>query len=257
MGDKGKLRHHEWPGRKREITVSQLSRAPRDGRRLGTRVYETIRDRIVDGELGPDTQLVQEQLAETLGVSRTPVRDALNQLAHEGLVTWVQGVGYIVNDLTEQDITDVYQVRYTLELLAVRLACGRHDRAQLARLRGLIEEMAAEEPTATAQHFDLNRRFHLSLIEPCGNHLLTQLIDNLWDHPVNRRITRSYVHDQENVGQMVTEHRAILSAAEAGDADRLVALVGEHMVRGYGETIPGEVDVAESAGVVPPAVDRP
>jgi DNA-binding GntR family transcriptional regulator len=201
-------------------------------------VYEVLRDRIVDGELAADTKLVQEQLAERLGVSRTPVRDALTRLASEGLVTLVPGSGYLVNDLTEQDVTDVHQVRESLELLGVRLACGRHSTAELARLRALVEEMAAEDDATSSRHFELNRQFHSALIEPCGNPLLLQMVNSLWDHPVNRRITRSYVHEPAHVSQMVAEHRQIIEAAAEKDVDRLVALVAEHIRAGYTEALP-------------------
>lgn len=204
---------------------------------MGAVVYEAIRDAIVDGRYAPDDQLVQEQLAEELGVSRTPVRDALNRLAHEGLVTGVLGRGYLVNDLTDQDINEVFQVRERLEVLALELACGRLNRLQEARVRTLIEEMDAADPADVSLQYELNRRFHQALVEPCGNQLLLTMLDQLWDLPVSRRITRSYVHDAENVSLMVAEHRAILEASLAGDATRLVSLAVAHMTTGYGETL--------------------
>jgi DNA-binding GntR family transcriptional regulator len=197
-----------------------------------------LRDAIIDGELVPDQQIVQEQLAEQLGVSRTPVRDGLARLAQEGLVTWSAGNGYLVNDLSKDDIVDVYQVRFALESLAVRQACGKHTPAQLARLRALVEEMAAEPDAPSATHFDLNRRFHLALMEPCGNDFLIQTVDNLWAHPVNRRITKSYIQQRANIGHMVAEHRELLAAAEQADRDRLTRLVASHLVAGYSETVP-------------------
>lgn len=229
---------------RRGVGVQQLTKSTRDGRPLAVRVYEQLRDLIVDGEVAADAQLVQEQVAESLGVSRTPVRDALNRLAHEGLVTWVPGSGYIVNGLTEQDIVEVYQVRLNLELLATRLSTGRHDAACLSRLNTLIEEMAAADPDDSARQFELNRSFHRALVEPCENGLLLKMLDSLWDHPVNRRITRSYVHDPGNVNLMTQEHREILEAARAADLDRLLKLSEHHMSTGYREA----VDAAAGAG---------
>lgn len=216
---------------------------PRDARPLGVRVYERLRDEIVSGALEADAPLVQEQLAERLGVSRTPLRDALNRLAHEDLVTWVPGSGYIVNALKPSDISEVYQVRQSMETLALRLACGRHDRAQLNRLLALIEDMAASDPLDSAAQFELNRAFHMSLIEPCGNALLLRMIDTLWDHPVNRRITRSYVDDAANVPLMVSEHRAIFEAARAADEELLIRLATQHMYTGYRETLPEDSNI--------------
>jgi len=218
--------------------MQRVSRTARDGRPLPVRVYEVVRDMIVEGELEPDTKLVQEQLAEQLGVSRTPVRDALSRLTNEGLVTWLPGSGYLVNDLTQQDVVQVYQVRESLESLGLRLACGRHTPTDLARLNALIEEMADADPGAAGRQFELNRRFHYALIEPCGNQLLLQMIDSLWDRPVSRRITRSYVHDPAQVARMVDEHRQLLAAAAGNDCDRLLELAGAHMSEGYSDSLP-------------------
>lgn len=217
--------------------MTLLSRAPRDPRPLAVQVYEHLRDQIVTGELAADTALVQEQVADALGVSRTPVRDGLNRLTHEGLVTWLPGHGYVVNELAESDIREVCQVRLNLELLATRLACGRHTAVSVSRLTALVEEMAAAEPTDSAVQFELNRRFHRALVEPGGNGLLLRMLDNLWDHPVNRRITRSYVFNPRNVELMVNEHRELITAAAAADLDRLLALSEQHMATGYQEAL--------------------
>lgn len=217
--------------------AANAQRGHLDGKPMSAAVYESIRDAIVDGRYGPESQLVQEQIAEELGVSRTPVRDALNRLAHEGLVTAVLGRGYLVNELADQDINDMFQVRERLEVLALELACGRLSRAQVARIQALIEEMDEADPSDAALQYELNRQFHQAMIEPCGNRLLLGLLNQLWDAPVSRRITRSYVHDQANVHLMISEHRAILDASVAGDCERLVALSTAHMTTGYGETL--------------------
>jgi DNA-binding GntR family transcriptional regulator len=118
------------------------------------------------------------------------------------------GSGFFVRRLSDSEITEVAQVRENLKLMALRLACGKHSRVQLAGLTTLIEEMAAADPTDFAAHFQLNRRFHRALIEPCGNNLLVGMIDQLWDHPINRRITRFYLlRDPSNVDAMVQQPR--------------------------------------------------
>ncbi len=212
--------------------VPRLSRSLREGP-LPARVYEHLRDQIVTGELPADAALVQEQIAQALGVSRTPVREALNRLTHEGLATWVPGNGYVVNGLTERDVLDVREVRRTLEPLATRLACGRHDPASVSRLTALVEQMAGADPGDSAGHFELNRRFHRALVEPCGNTLLIKMLDTLLDHPVSRRITRSYVSDPDNVALMVAEHRELVAAAAAADLQALVTLSERHVSSGY------------------------
>jgi DNA-binding GntR family transcriptional regulator len=217
--------------------LRRLEKSARDQRPLPVRVYEQLRDLIVTGELPEDFQLVQEQVAESLGVSRTPVRDALNRLAHEDLVTWNPGRGYLVNGLTSREIREVYGVRRTLELEAARLACGHHGPALLAHLTALIEEMAAADPTDASIHFELNRQFHRTLVEPCDNHLLLKMLDTLWDHPVNRRITRSYLHEAGSSSAMIAEHRELLAAAAANDERRLLELTSHHLMTGYDDAM--------------------
>lgn len=211
--------------------------AARDGNQpMGVLAYEAIRDAIVEGRHAAGTQLVQEQLAQELGISRTPLRDALNRLAHEGLVTWRPGLGFVVNELDDEDIVHVHQVRERLETLALELSCGRLDRVQVARIRVLIEEMDAADPADARVQYDLNRRFHQAMIEPCGNPILLSVLDQLWDSPLSRRITRSYIHEGENVGRMADEHRAILQAS-VDDRDRLLTLSIAHMREGYGASL--------------------
>ena len=207
----------------------------RRGRPMGAVVYEAIRDAIVEGRIAADEQLVQEQLAAELGVSRTPVRDALNRLSHEGLVRAVLGRGYQVIDLTDQDINDVFVVRERLEMLAVEQSAGRLTALHQARARPLIEEMRATDPADAVAQYELNRRFHQTIIEPCNNAILLGLLDQLWDLPVSRRITKSYLRDAANVAHMVDEHDAILAAAAEGDLPRLLDLSRAHLTLGYGE----------------------
>lgn len=163
------------------------------------------------GGLDADSQLVQEQVAEALGR------------------------GYLVNALSSREIVEVYQVRRLLELEAARLACGRHTPVMVARLQGLIEEMVAADPGDTSLLFELNRRFHRTLLEPCDNQQLLKMLDTLWDHPVNRRITRSYVREAGSPQTMIDEHRALLAAAADGDEELLLALTSDHLRTGYDE----------------------
>lgn len=209
------------------------------GRPAADVVYEFIRDAIVDGRLAPGLKLVQEQLAGELGVSRTPVREALTALGREGMVRAVHGSGYVVNDLSDQDITEVSAVRQRLETMALEQACGKLTPLHKVHVEAAIEEMVEADPADAARQFELNRQFHQAMIEPCGNAFLLTLIDQLWDHPVNRRITRSYIQRDEDVTTMIEEHRALLQASLDGDVDRLVAMATEHMRSGYEHALAG------------------
>lgn len=217
--------------------MTVLARSARDPRPLGLLVFERLRTMIVSGVLAPDAQIIQERVADEFGVSRTPVREALNRLSHEDLVTWVAGLGYVVNALADHDIADVQQVRAALEPLAMVLAIGRYTAADFVTASALIDEMALADVADADTHFDLNRRFHLAMTTPCGNSLLTRMLDDLWNQPINRRITGAYVQTPGNTERMVDEHRQIVAAAENGDLALLRALVEEHLHAGYTATM--------------------
>jgi DNA-binding GntR family transcriptional regulator len=200
---------------------------------LSIAIYERLRDGIVNGAHAPGTVLVQEQLALELGTSRTPVRDALNRLAQEGLVEWNPGNGYAVLPLSDATISHVYEVRERLETLALSLACGRLDRVAIAKVSLLIEEMKAADSNDAAVQYELNRRFHQQMMAPCENPLLLKILDDLWDHPSSRLITREYIKGDQNVQTMVSEHEAMLQATINGDVELLLRLTAAHMSEGY------------------------
>ncbi len=213
---------------------SQSSQRPvRDPRGMVARVYEHVRDQIVNGSLTAGSQVVQEQLAEDLGVSRTPVREALNRLAQEDLVETVPGSGFVISALLDEEIDDVFEVRRSLEITAAGLAWGKHTRVDFAMLEDLSEQMADSNPTDDAVQFDLNRRFHRTLSAACGNRILLRMLDSLWDHPVNRRITRAYLRGGANTMEMVREHRELLQTLHTGTKEQFVERVEQHLSEGY------------------------
>ena len=196
-----------------------------DRRPLAVRVHEQISSDIIDGKIPAGSALVQEQVAAQYGVSRTPVRDALTQITLEGLATLVPGQGYIVNDLTAQNVKDVYEVRYTLEAMAARQACGGHSAQQLIRLRAMVDEFESLDPNDAAGLFEMGRQFHAALVEPCPNEYLRTTLAAMWDHPIQRRITMTYRQGREHQQNMARDHRRILEALNSNDADTVVEVL--------------------------------
>lgn len=197
-----------------------------DARPLAVRVHEQIASEIVDGTLKPGTSLVQEQVAAQYGVSRTPVRDALAQVAMEGLATLVPGSGYVVNDLTSQDIHDVFEVRHALEQLAIQQALGCHTPTQLVQLRALIDEFETLDAADAEEQFRLGKAFHLKLIEPCPNQYLCETLNSIWEHPIQRRITRAYALGAEHQASIASQHREILQALPLGELETITRVLG-------------------------------
>jgi DNA-binding GntR family transcriptional regulator len=215
------------------VTNEVVLSLPPEARRLDTvpiseHVYRVIRDAICEGRFPPYTRLVQNQIAEQLDVSRTPVRDSLLRLSQEGLIDSVGARGYVVRKLTPNEILDVYDVRLILEAKAADLALDHLTVGDFERIRQLQTEIALPE-AHPSDYFELNRQFHAALIAPCSNALLKQLIEEIWNLPISRLIFRQYVSSWASIDKMVEEHQAILDAAVAGDRERYLALVAEHM----------------------------
>ena len=192
-------------------------------RPLSEQVYERISDEIVNGVVEPGAPLVQEQLADEYGVSRTPIRDALNRLVHEGLATLVPGAGYFATTLTPSNVAEVYEVRKALEIMAIRQCGAKYTPLELARLELLIAEGSAS--TDAEALFITTRGFHLNLAAPCPNKFLLTTLESVWDNPVQRLISRSYPLDDAKLARVADSHRKILAAARAGDPDVLIPLL--------------------------------
>ncbi|MGW9550548.1 GntR family transcriptional regulator [Citricoccus zhacaiensis] len=192
-----------------------------DVRPLAVQVYERICSDIVDGTLPAGRALAQEQIAVQYGVSRTPVRDALTQVALDGLATLVPGRGYVVKALEDRDLKNVYEVRELLEGQAARQALGSHTRQQLVRLRALVDEYEALDPDDAEQLFRLGLAFHTLLVEPCPNEYLRNMLKNIWENPVQRRISTTYFFGHEHQAKVAKDHRRILEALSNGDLEGL------------------------------------
>ncbi|MDR7083395.1 DNA-binding GntR family transcriptional regulator [Arthrobacter ginsengisoli] len=180
---------------------------------------------IIDGTMPPGAPLVQEQIAAKYGVSRTPVRDALVQIAADGLATAVPGQGYVVNELTDHDVHNVYEVRQALEVLAATQACGLHTPRQLVRLKSLIDEYETVDHSDAEELFRLGTAFHSALVEPSPNEYLLKLLEGVWAHPVNRRISRTLDYTPEQQATVASDHRRILDALGRNDAGAMVQIL--------------------------------
>ena len=190
--------------------------------------YAAILERITAGTLPRGARLHQEDLARELGVSRTPVREALRRLAAEGLVEMRTNRGAQVADLAPGDIRLPYEARLVVEPGAARLAAGRGLTEPQERMRRAIAAQRRAIPDVEAT-FEANRAFHLALVAASGNPFLVQITEQLWRHRVGVRI---YEHQAETPDRMradAEEHAEILRAVAAGDARAAQALTRRHV----------------------------
>jgi DNA-binding GntR family transcriptional regulator len=193
--------------------------------------YERIRGLVLSGELAPGTRLGQVELAERLGISRTPVREALRRLGGEGLVEGHSHRGFRVADLGLDAVLRRLEVRAILEPGIAALAAGRRTERDL----DLMNEAIADEEEARdgIEAHDASRRFHIALARASGNEELVRVIESLWLVEVGRRLLfrRSAEPDWQRTD--ASEHREVLAAVHEGraaDAERLMAGHVRHAV---------------------------
>ena len=187
-----------------------------------------IRDRITSGSLPRGARVHQEDLAAELGVSRTPVREALRRLAAEGLVEMRTNRGARVADIDQGGMRGAYEARLVVEPGAARLAARRRLPESLARMRAAV---AAQRRSlrSVERSFEASREFHLALVAASGNDYLLQLVERLWVARIGGTIHERQVETQERMVLDVREHEQILEAIEAGDARRAESLTRRHL----------------------------
>lgn len=197
---------------------------PQSRPNLSEDLSSELRRLIVDGELPADERLNEVHLAEKLGVSRTPLREALMGLSAEGFVTSIPRRGFFVTALSLEEFRQLYGLRSVLDPAALELA-GLPSAAQCQGLAQLNDEIRnAREP---AEVIALDNRWHLLLLEHCPNQIMIDLITQFM-----RRTSRyelAYMRQAENVSVAVEEHELILDACGRGDHRGAVAALGRNM----------------------------
>jgi len=191
-------------------------------------VYGVIRERILTGALPRGARVHQEDVAADLGVSRTPVREALRRLAAEGLIEMRTNRGARVTDLEPDDMRPPYEARLAIEPGAARLAAQREVPEARDRMRRAVDTQRRAIPHV-ARTFAANREFHIALAEASGNAFLVQFVEHLWVSRIGEAI---YEHQAESPARMsldADEHEQILAAIEAGDARRAESLTRRHI----------------------------
>lgn len=191
-------------------------------------VHAELLERIVAGELRPGARLRQEALAEQLGVSRTPLREALARLVSEGLVEFVPNRGATVARRDFSDMEQAWRARLVIEPGAARLAAERQERLAIESMRETVlrQRSVADDVTAS---FALNREFHLALVAAAGNAHLSQFAELLWLSRIGVPIFARQARDRAQVLAWADEHEAIAEAVAAGSAARAERLTRDHI----------------------------
>jgi DNA-binding GntR family transcriptional regulator len=199
-------------------------------------LHETIvshlRDMIIEGDLAPGTRLHEGQLGEQLGVSRTPLREAIKYLASEGLVELVPGRGAVVKRFGAKEVQDMLTVLQAMEELAGRLACDLGSDAEIAAIRATHNEMIrCYETKDRLQYYKLNQQIHTMIVASSRN---TALIDIHGTLQTRLKRVRFVGHEgPENWAAAVSEHNEMIVALELRDRDRLSEVLGRHLRKAW------------------------
>lgn len=192
--------------------------------------YHQIREMIFNGTIPAESVLVEARLGELLGMSRTPVREALYRLEAEGLLTALPRGGFSVVALSEEDLRNLYEIRACLEGLAAATAASKLTRVDIARLEDLYDDMrAAVEAGRDDELAKLNREFHRTIAVASGNRHLSEILDNV--KGVFERFRANAVADPARRAQAHLEHGQLIDALRDHDTDRARMLAEDHVHR--------------------------
>jgi len=181
-------------------------------------IFNQLRQDIITGDLKPGERLREIKLAEKMGASRTPIREAIRRLEMEGLVVMVPRHGATVAGITRKQLMDVLEIRRALEELAIELACSRMTVAQLNELKELERDIKEQkDSTDSLALSDIDEKFHEKIYQATNNPRLIQMLAELREQMYRYRLEYMKAMDKRN--KLVTEHNRILKAIETGDVE--------------------------------------
>jgi DNA-binding GntR family transcriptional regulator len=196
-----------------------------------SRAFDVIREAIVNGELRPNQRLVESSIANKLGISRTPVREALLQLESSGYISTLSKGGWIVTEHPPSKIRNLYEVREALEVMAIRLACQRATKEQINRAKD-VHRLAVDavRNRETEKFTQLNSEFHAHLFGACGNEQLSSIIGNLRDQYFDRRVVDLFSGKEWNA--VIAQHGRMLKAVSEKKPKLAEKAVRDHINTG-------------------------
>ena len=192
-------------------------------------VFTTLKKAIIKGELQPGDRLMELQLAEKMGVSRTPIREAIHKLSKEGLVTLIPRKGAEVAGISGKTMKDVLQVRTNLEIMAYKLA---FENIEADQLKELEERRVAFEKAVDGRDSILmaekDEDFHFVIYDAANNNKLREILTNLKESMYRYRL--EYLRDEEYRERLKEEHKRIVESLETKDIEKGLAVIEEHIL---------------------------
>jgi len=195
---------------------------------LSDQVFNALQNEILNGTFAPGDALIELRICDTLGVSRTPVREAISKLELEGLVRTIPNKGAFVVGINDKDIRDIYTIRMYVEGLAARWSAENITPEQLEQLRDIVElQEFYVSRNDLVQVWQLDTRFHELLYISCNSPVLKNTLTSF--HHYIQKARELSIETPGRAGPSVQEHRAIFEALEKHDGDHAEKLVAEHI----------------------------
>ena len=197
---------------------------------LKDRAYQNIKFQIIRGNLKPGTRLLEEELAKAMSISRAPIREAFNKLEKEGFVTTIPRKGAAVSNVTTEIIEDIFEIRETLETLAVKKSLGKIFIDELEKVGDNFKEFINKSENAEnrIQYLVLDKKFHDLLSQNCGNKKLIELLANLQEQI---HWLRNISLKRTTFSGSVREHLAIIEALKRNDEKLITKTLLQHLER--------------------------
>jgi len=195
---------------------------------LSQKVYRALKTEIIKGSLKPGTKLLEAKIAKQIGVSRTPIREALRELTAEGFVKMIPNQGMIVSNFSIEDIQEVLQIRAVLEGLAARLAAKLINNDQIKELEGILKNMEiCFQQNDVIAFSEMDAEFHSLILDVCGNKQLMKISHNLNNKFHSYRIRTLIISNK--LQYFLNEHLKIAEAIKIGDSEKADRLSQKHI----------------------------
>ncbi|ACZ77746.1 MULTISPECIES: GntR family transcriptional regulator [Dickeya] len=195
------------------------------------KVYEKVKGLAIDYHFRPGERVNEVELAAQLGVSRTPVREALNRLAKDGFMNFVPNRGFYSRDLTPEGVRELYEVRMVIEQSTFRFACLRATDEEIAATTAIWEEVSQHRPAQTEQDWakiaEIDERFHMEIARISHNGRLYEMLDSL--NSLSRFFRRIDLETPVRRNNAYDEHVDIIAALRQRDIEKGVVLIEQHI----------------------------
>jgi DNA-binding GntR family transcriptional regulator len=200
----------------------------KDSKTIRSRIYEHLREQLLNGEISPRQHLIETKIAKELGTSRTPVREALHSLELEGLIESIPRVGYVVRPISEQEVEEICEMRMAIEGVAARWAIEKAHKKLVEELEKNITLAEEKVLKGNVKAFvDMDARFHEIISKFSGSKRLLELAQTLRRHMLRYRIQSIYSVD--NVLRAIRGHKGILRAIKKGNSEGVIRAIQDHL----------------------------